>query len=79
MMFPAQIFRLSASMRIRSLAQILRRVADPVEPFGFKFVPNHLLPSLPDGIRDSLGKRPGLFGQVDDGQANEFQRMHKRG
>jgi hypothetical protein len=54
----------------QSLPRILRRVANPVEPLGFKFVSNHPPSSLLDGVSDSLGKRAGLFDQLEDGQAN---------
>jgi hypothetical protein len=62
--------------RLKSLPKILRRVAYPVEPLGFMFVQNDLPPSLLDGIRDCLGKQAGLFDQLEDGQANEFQCVH---
>jgi hypothetical protein len=62
--------------RLKSLPKILRRVAYPVEPLGFKFVQNDLPPSLACGIRDSLGKQAGLFDQLEDGQANEFHCVH---
>ena len=61
----------------RSLPTILRRVAYPVEPFGFKFVQNDLPAPLLDGIDGRLGKQPGLFDDADDGHANEFQCVHK--
>ena len=41
------------------------------------FVPHDLPPSLLDGIRDRLGKEPDLPDQLEDGQANELQRVHK--
>ena len=50
-----------------SPARILRRVAYPVEPFGFKLVPRELPPPLLNGQRDRLWQRPDLFGQVNDG------------
>ena len=52
--------------------KILRRVADPVEPLGFMFVPRDLPPSLLGGIRERLGKAPDLFDQLEEGQANEL-------
>jgi hypothetical protein len=63
----------------KSLPEILRRVAYPVEPFGFMFVQHELLAPLLGGIRNGLGKQAGLFEQSDDGQANELQYVHKRG
>ena len=61
---------------MESFPQILRRVADPVEPFGFKSVQNDLLPPLLDGISDGLGKQPSLFDQLADCQVNELQCVH---
>jgi hypothetical protein len=34
---------------------------------------------LLDGIRDSFGKQAGVFDQLDDGQANEFEYVHRVG
>jgi len=59
-----------------SLPAIFRRVAYPVEPFDFLFVQHDLPLPLVDSLRDRLGKQPDLFGQLDDGQANELQRVH---
>jgi hypothetical protein len=41
-----------ASLGIELLSQILRRVANPIEPFGFMFVPHGLQLSPLEGIRD---------------------------
>jgi hypothetical protein len=78
MMFhsPGLIFSITPGIESDFLSTILRRVADSVEPFGFTFVQNDLPLSLLDGIRDRLGKQPGLFGQLDDGQVNKFQYVH---
>jgi hypothetical protein len=62
----------------KSFPKILRRVANPVEPFGFMFVQDDLPPPLLDGIRNGLGKEPDLFDHPDNGQANEFQDVHKQ-
>jgi len=80
MMFhsPGRIFSITPGVESDSLSTILRRVADPVKSFGFKFVQHGLAPPLLDSIRDRSGKEPGLFGQFDDGQANEFQYVHGR-
>jgi len=59
-----------------SLPTVLRRVAYPVEPFDFLFVQYDLPLPLVGSVRDRLGKQPDLFGQLDDGHANEFQRVH---
>jgi hypothetical protein len=61
----------------QSPPHILRWVAYPVKPLGFKFVSNQPPPPLLDRIRDRLGKRPSLFDELDDGQANELQCIHK--
>jgi hypothetical protein len=53
---------------MKSLSPILRRVADPVEPFSFVFVQDGLPPSLPDGVRDRLGQQSCLFDQLGSGQ-----------
>src|SRR5437867_10450713 len=65
-------------MGSKSLPKILRRVAYPVEPFGFKSVQNG--PPLPllGGNRDRMGEQPRLFDQLDDCQANELQCVHRR-
>ena len=63
-------------MGSKSLPEIFRWVAYPIEPFGFKFALSDLPPPLFDGNRDRLGKQPGLFEQVDDDQENEFQCVH---
>jgi len=79
MMFhsPGLIFSITPGIESDFLSTILRRVADSVEPFGFTFVQNGLPPPLLDGICNSLGKQPALFGQLDDGQANALQYVHR--
>jgi len=62
----------------KSFPEILVRVANPVEPFGFKIVSNHLLPPLLQGVRDRPGKEPDLPDQLDEGHAKQFQGVHKR-
>src|ERR1044071_4228956 len=62
----------------KSLPKILRRVADPVEAFVFKFDQKAPTPPLLDGHRDSLGKRPGLFDHLNQRPAQELQSMHRR-
>ena len=73
----SHLCRPGKQMRVNSLAQILRRITDPVEAFGFLFVPRNLPPSLLDGIRDGLGEETNLFDQLEEGQANELQGIHK--
>jgi len=60
-------------MELNLFSAILRRVADPVEPFDLKSLQHDLLPPLLDGMGDSLWKQPGLFGELDDGHANELR------
>jgi hypothetical protein len=62
----------------KSFSEILVRVANPVEPFGFKIVPNHLLPPLLQGVRDRAGKEPDLPDQLDEAHTKQFQGVHKR-
>jgi hypothetical protein len=62
----------------KSFPQILVRVADPVEAFGFKIISNRLLPPFLQDVRDRLGKEPDLPGQLDEKPANQFQGVHKR-
>jgi hypothetical protein len=61
---------------IKLLPAILQGIANPVEPFSFKFFQNHLPLSLLDGVRDGLGKLAGLFEQFHDREANGFDRFH---
>jgi hypothetical protein len=55
---------------------ILRRVANPVEPFGFPFVQDRLPLSLPAGICNRLGQRADLFEQLNECLTNELQGVH---
>jgi len=64
-------------MGLRSSALILRRVAEPVESFGFKFLQSDLPPPLLDGKPDRLGKLRGLFDQMEEGPADELQGVHR--
>ena len=64
--------------RSTSPANILRRVAEPVEPFGFKFLQNDLPPPLRDGRPDRSGQPPGLFAQVEENPADALQGVHWR-
>jgi hypothetical protein len=63
----------SAASAIKSLPAILRRVANPVEPFSFTFLQDHLPLSLHAGFRDASRKVANLHGHVDDGQPDEPQ------
>ena len=40
------------------------------------FFQHDLPPPLLDDISDGLGKQPDLFGQLEEGQAKEFQCVH---
>jgi hypothetical protein len=57
----------------RSSSSILRRIAYPVEPFGFELVSGELPSPLLKGGRHPLWQQPDLFDQVNDGQAGEFK------
>jgi len=59
-----------------SFSKILRRVAYPVEPFGFEYIKGELPPPLLQGNRDRMGKQPGLFEQANRRLANKLQYMH---
>jgi hypothetical protein len=63
---------------IKSFPTILQRVANPIQPFGFKLVQDSLLPSLLDDIRDSFGNQAYLLGQLDNTQINKLQCSHRR-
>lgn len=65
-------FRLAETRAIKSSPAILRRVANPVEPFGFPFVQNRLPLSLFAGVCHRLWQRADLFDQLNDGQVNEL-------
>ena len=62
---------------LRSPTGILRRVADPVKPFGFELLPRKLPPPLLQGERDRLRQQPGLFDQVNDRQADQSKDMKR--
>jgi hypothetical protein len=60
-----------------SFPKILGGVAYPVEPLGFEFVSNRLLPPLLDGFHERLGQQPNLLDQSEGYQAKEFHYVHK--
>ena len=64
---------------LHSPASILRRVADPVDALGLELVPRELLPPLLKRGRDRLRQQPGLFGQVSNCQADQFESIHNSG
>lgn len=53
-------------------------MAYPVDPFGLRLLHLRLPPPISDARRDHAGKRPGLFGQFNDCQANQFQKAKGR-
>jgi hypothetical protein len=55
-----------------SLAAILQRVANPVQPFGFIFIQDTLPLPLPDGFRDGFWNQANLLDPLDEGQVNKF-------
>jgi hypothetical protein len=82
---PARIFNLSglcnwfksAALRAIKLSPaIFRRVANPVQPFGFPFVQDRLPLSLLAGVCHRLRQRADLFDQLHESQANVFQDIH---
>lgn len=60
------------SSAIMLFPAILRRVANPVQPFGFSFVQDRPPLSLLDGIRDGFGKQADLLDQSDEGWVNKI-------
>lgn len=62
---------------LKSLPAILFRVANPVEPFGFKVVQNHLLLALPREISDGLGQQANQCEPLTAPQPNVFEQLHK--
>jgi hypothetical protein len=63
----------SAASAIESLPAVLRRVANPVEPFGFTFVQDSLPLSLFAGHGDDLRKLAHLPDHSSDGPPDEPQ------
>ena len=51
-------------------------MAQPVEPVNFKLVHGGTLALLLESHRQGLGKEPGLFGKVSQGQADRFKWIH---
>ena len=49
----------------------------PVEPVGFKLVHCGALALLLEGHREGLGKKPDLFGEARQGQADGFKWIHR--
>jgi hypothetical protein len=58
-----------------SSSEILRRVAYPVESFGFKAVPSRLSPLVVTSKHERLWQQPDLFGQVENCQADKFEQI----
>jgi hypothetical protein len=56
-----------------SSSRILRRIANPVEPFGFEVVPRGLSPLVVTSKHERLWQQPDLFGQVESCQADKFE------
>ena len=64
-------------MRLESFAKILRRVAYPVEPFGFEAVQCDLPPLLIERNHHRLREQPGLFDEANGRLAKMLQHVHK--
>ena len=69
-------FQSAATRTIKSSPAILRRVANPVEPFGFPFVQDRLPLALFAGVGHRLGQRTDIFDQLNYGPINELQGIH---
>jgi hypothetical protein len=64
----------SRSAKLLLFSKVFGRMTYAVKPFDFEFVVLRLLPPLLlNGERDCLREKPDLFGQVEDGQANELK------
>ena len=63
-------------MNVKSFPAILGRVADAIQPFGFKFVEHDLLPPVPEGGRKGLGQPGDFSDQPGRRQADELKRVH---
>jgi hypothetical protein len=75
--WPKQDFVLSGRANVsNSFPAILRRVENPVEPFGLMFVQDCLTLPLLDGLPDAPGNQADLFDQFNDGQPEQFQCLH---
>ena len=59
-----------------SLAMILGRVANPVEPLGFLQTELRLPAPMAEPGRDGLRKHQDPFDELTDRQANEFEPVH---
>ena len=59
-----------------SLSKVLRRIANPIEPFGFEFPLDDLPPLLLDDHRGKLGEAQGLFDEANDRLENELEQVH---
>jgi hypothetical protein len=57
-------------------AEVLRRMADPVEPFGFERVQGGSVTPLLEHNRDRTGQSPECFKKADQCPANELQHLH---
>src|SRR6266702_5486399 len=60
-----------------SLSQVLRGVAESVEPFGFHLVDRRMSPPMSQAGRYRFGERPDLLDHLNDCQVDEFQCVHK--
>ena len=63
-------------MHRASLSKVLRRIAYPVEAFGFEYAQGEPPPPLLEGNRDRMGKQPDLVEKANRRPTNELQYMH---
>lgn len=52
-------------------------MTNPVESFSFHLVPGGPSSPVSESGGDRFWEQPDLFGQLEDGQANEFQYVHR--
>jgi hypothetical protein len=60
-----------------SFAEILRRIAYPVEPFGFEYVQGDLPPPSVEGNCHRLGKQAHLLEEANRHLVNVLQYLHR--
>lgn len=63
--------------RTGSFSKVLGRVANPVEPFDFLLIQNHLLATSLRGPRERSGKEPGLPDGFTESAPEVFDWVHK--
>jgi hypothetical protein len=68
-----QIVSFTSMAAIKSLPTIFRRIANPVDPFGFTLIQDQSVLPLLAGIGDGFWHNANLFDQPAEGSAKVFQ------